>query len=313
MTEQEQATGSSLRRKNNLARGEHRGGHYSTRRWSTPPLFQPEHRCALAGSILVAALGLVQPAAAATPDLCQTDKGCKSLTERASQHAAQTRYEEALTLYQAAYDLSKEPRILVNIGRCHYRLGRSRKAIDAYTKFQTASFDLEPELAARVKQFMEEAEQAIAADKPDTSSLSPKKEASLPVTTTAPLFVPSDVSSTEPIPANRDAPSLADSSSGRPAWRLGLGIGLTLLGLTATGLGAAAISVDGKCVSPSDSDPNQCVPMASSDGSRTISVTNGLTPGIPLLVGGIVFTVSGIILAAIPSRRSAEKSTTASK
>lgn len=244
-------------------------------------------------------------AVAATPDRCQADKDCKALTERAAQFASQTRYEEALSLYQAAYDLSKEPRILVNIGRCHYRLGRSRKAIDAYAKFQAAPFEPEPELQARVKQFVDEAEQAIAADQP---AAPPSKDASSSPSSPS-LYVPSDVSSAEPQPSLL----LKTEPSGRPAWRIGLGLGMVALGLVSSGLGAAAISVNGNCVTPLDSNSNQCAPSASADGNRTIAVVNGLQPGIPLLVGGIVLTVGGIALAAAPARKAADRPTSASK
>lgn len=249
------------------------------------------------------------PAAAATPDRCQADKDCKAMTERASQFAAQTRYEEALSIYQAAYDISKEPRVLVNIGRCQYRLGRSRKALDAYKKFQIAQFEPEPELQARVGQFIEEAERAIAADRPDGPDPTPQTAApAAQAATTAPLFVPKDAPSVEPPPSVLSASSSTAASQGRPAWRLGLGIGLAALGLAATGLGAAAISVHGSCATPLDTNPSQCTPMTDPDGNRTISVLNGLAPGIPLLVGGIVFTVGGIALAAAPPRRTAEQS-----
>src|SRR5438128_2488385 len=49
------------------------------------------------------------PAWAATADRCQEDRTCKEQTDRAAQLAGQTLYEEALTLYQSAYDRFHEP------------------------------------------------------------------------------------------------------------------------------------------------------------------------------------------------------------
>ena len=278
--------------------------HVRTRRGQTPTSVAMR----TAGLCLLVALQVTRPAAAATPDLCQADKDCKAMTDRAAQFAAQTRYEEALSIYQAAYDISKEPRVLVNIGRCHYRLGRSRKALDAYTRFQTAPFEPEPELQARVRQFVEEAQRAIAADAPDSQTAAPPKAAAVVTTGTVPLFVPKDAPSVEPPPSIAATASPATATQGRPVWRLGLGIGLAALGLAATGLGAAAISAHGSCATPQDTNPSLCTPMTAMDGNRTISVINGLAPGIPLLVGGIVLTVGGVALAAAPPRRTAEQS-----
>lgn len=262
---------------------------------------------------LLGALALAYPAAAATPDRCQADKDCKTMTERAAQLAAQTRYEEALSIYQAAYDLSKEPRILVNIGRCQYRLGRSRKALDAYAKFQAAPFEPEPELQARVRQFAEEAERAIAADAQDGGGPAPAKEPAPATQSKAPLYVPKDAPAVEPAPSALSLQPAQTAARGRPAWRVGLGIGMAVLGVALGGLGAAAISAHGRCDMPLDANSDLCTPMVAMDGSRTISVVNGLAPGIPLLVGGIVLTAGGIAFLAVPARQTAEPSSAGSQ
>lgn len=66
------------------------------------------------------------------PDRCNPDPECARLIEQAAELAAQTQYEQALERYNKAYERSKEPRLLINIGRSNYRLGRVRLALDAF-------------------------------------------------------------------------------------------------------------------------------------------------------------------------------------
>lgn len=48
-------------------------------------------------------------------------------------------YQGALSGYQEAYNLSKEPLLLFNIGQCHSNLKQYQEAIDAYQRFLTES------------------------------------------------------------------------------------------------------------------------------------------------------------------------------
>lgn len=56
-----------------------------------------------------------------------------------SQHVAEGRrlyaeknYDQALTEFDAAYQIDADPRLLLNIGRCHYMADRPREALDVY-------------------------------------------------------------------------------------------------------------------------------------------------------------------------------------
>ena len=260
------------------------------------------------GLVLAALLGgpAVLPSAgwAATPDVCQADRSCKEQTARAAQLAGQTLYEEALALYQSAYDRSHEPRLLVNLGRCHYRLGRARKALESYAAFQKAEPAPEPELEARLGQFIAEAKLAVASDaagQPEAGKVPPRSGTS----STVELFVPAASPTDEPSPAGSSEPSGRRTIGGRPVYRVVLGASALGVGLTLLGLGVGALSANGQCVTPSDSSVNQCALLYGPDGAPYTRVLDGLTPGIPLLVVGVALSAGGIALIAVPPKKPA--------
>lgn len=256
------------------------------------------------------ALGLLlvgATAQAAAPDRCQAERLCQEQTSVAAQLASQTRYEEALVIYQSAYDHSQEPRLLVNIGRCHYRLGRARRALEFYDAFRKAEPDPEPELATRVGQFISEARQAIASDADHQKPPNPAENASKPPNPAENPPKPVEAAHPEPVPAPLD-PTLAQPGKGarviwgRPAWRVGLGFGGIGLGGLLIGLGAGALSVNGQCVTPSQTSPGFCATQMLPDGQSGISLFDGVRVGAPLLATGGVLAVAGIVLIALPGR-----------
>lgn len=236
---------------------------------------------------------------AAAPDRCQAERLCQEQTSIAAQLASQTRYEEALVIYQSAYDHSQEPRLLVNIGRCHYRLGRSRRALEFYEAFRKAEPAPEPELATRVEQFIGEARQAIASDS-DKPAAEPKVETPQPkVEAPQPKAEPP-----EPTPALvQEQPKSRPTLLGRPAWRVGLGFGAIGLGGVLIGLGAGALAVNGQCVTPSETTPGLCMTQMLPSGQSGISLYDGVRVGAPLVATGGVLVVAGIVLVALPSPR----------
>lgn len=236
---------------------------------------------------------------AAAPDRCQAERLCQEQTGIAAQLASQTRYEEALVIYQSAYDHSQEPRLLVNIGRCHYRLGRARRALEFYDAFRKAEPAPEPELAARVEQFATEARQAIASDTGKPAA-EPKAE--------TPKVEPPPPEPPEPMPAlvqelPQSRPGATPTLLGRPAWRVGLGFGAMGLGGVLIGLGAGALAVNGQCVTPSETTPGLCMTQMLPSGQSGISLYDGVRVGAPLVATGGVLVVAGIVLVALPSRR----------
>lgn len=230
---------------------------------------------------------------AGTSDRCQANRGCQKLSEQATQLAAQRRYEEALALYQRAYDAVREPLLLINIGRCYYRLGQAHKALEFYDEYKKAVPSSEPEVSARLQQWHTEAQQAVDADGgPANKNLTPKEPpAQPPVQKSEPAAEPAK---TEPKEGRRLP---------RPAWRIGLGSAALGLGGIFIGLGGGALSVDGKCAMPSSAAPNLCTAEVGSDGMRTALLIDGKTPGAALLATGGVLIVGGILLIAPPGRR----------
>jgi hypothetical protein len=60
------------------------------------------------------------------------------------------RFEEAYAEFKAAYELSKSPKILGNIGLCAMKLERDGEAIDAYEHYLKEVSDIDPEERAQV-------------------------------------------------------------------------------------------------------------------------------------------------------------------
>lgn len=61
------------------------------------------------------------------------------------------RYEEAYREFSIAYDVSRSPRVLGNIGLCAMKLERDAEAIEAYSKYLFEAKDLDPEERAQVE------------------------------------------------------------------------------------------------------------------------------------------------------------------
>lgn len=257
------------------------------------------------GLVLTALLGGLPPAWAAAPDRCQEDRACQEQTARAAQLASQTSYEEALTLYQSAYDRIQEPRLLLNIGRCHYRLGRARRALETYEAFQKAEPDPDPDVAARLAQFIAEAKLAIASDSkshhPDEAAPSKLPDSPPGVS----LVVPPSAPAEEPAPTDAAAASRGRTVLGRPLYRVAIGASMLGVGAVLLGVGIGALAGHGQCVNPSDANPDLCAVLSQPDGTQYTSVRDGVTPGVPLLLIGVGLAAGGIALIAVPPRKPA--------
>jgi hypothetical protein len=248
----------------------------------------------MAGALLAMLLLAESQAIAVTPDRCQADRACREQSELAAQLAAQTRYDEALPRYEQAYQRVPEPRLLVNIGRCHYRLGRARKALEYFENFQKAGVEVESELGARVSQFIAEAKLAILSD---TVRPVEKPVDKLPEPAPAPLTVP-------PPPPSTSEPRLADAPRDkRPAWRIAVGVSAIGVGALLLGLGGGALSADGKCRTVDETSPDRCQSMVNSQGVLTTMLIDGKSTGIGLLIGGGIIAVGGALLIALPGPR----------
>lgn len=232
--------------------------------------------------------GTLPPAArppAPPADRCIADPACQQLSEQAAEQAALTSYDRALSLYESAYARSHEPRLLLNIGRCYYRLGRVKRALASFHALRVALPALEPELQGRLEPFISEAKASLTADQ------------SAPYSDVEPAPQGGEVKLSEPLWTR---PVL-----GRPLWRIVAGGAAAGVGVVFVGLGAAALAGDGRCLTPSPAGMGLCSPMTRPDGQRSILLTDGVTPGVPLLVVGGALLVGGVVLLALPAREKA--------
>lgn len=111
--------------------------------------------------LLLFATGQVTQAAtpATSADACTLDDACKRLVERALLSSQQKQYAEALQLYQAAFAIQPEPRLLVSIGRMQHKLERWEEARASYQQFLNVSAQPEDEpYRAKAAEWLKEIE-----------------------------------------------------------------------------------------------------------------------------------------------------------
>jgi hypothetical protein len=65
------------------------------------------------------------------------------------------RFEEAYAQFKRAYELSKSPKVLGNMGLCAMKLERDGEAIDAYTRYLRDVSDIDPEERAQIERDLE--------------------------------------------------------------------------------------------------------------------------------------------------------------
>jgi hypothetical protein len=207
----------------------------------------------------------------------------------AAQLATAAHYAEALAIYEAAYARVAEPRLLLNIGRCHFRLGRARKALESFEAFQKAMPDAEPEVLKRLAQYKIDAKTAIVSE--EGTAPPSNTEASIP--------------EEEPPPAPLDPRagqfSVQDFIHSRPRWRLGLGLGLSGAGVLLVAIGAGILAVNGTCVSPAPG--GLCNAMVNAEGQYVTLVSNSIGTGVGVLVPGILLLGGGVTLIVLPGKR----------
>jgi len=102
--------------------------------------------------------------ALATPpvrDPCQEDPACVQRSDAGIQFYEAQKYSEALAEFKAAYATRHAPRILINIGRSLFRLGREEESIIYYRQFIEERPDAEPEERKTVETYITEAQAAL--------------------------------------------------------------------------------------------------------------------------------------------------------
>ncbi|MFO0572861.1 MAG: hypothetical protein U1A78_02590 [Polyangia bacterium] len=149
------------------------------------PMPRTKSRTCAVVLVLCSVLASLQPTlavAGSAGELCQADRDCRKRADAAAKLYNDRKFAEALDEYQAAYELRQDPFLLLNIGRCLFRLGRPRSALTKYELLQKNTPDLDPATARSLEKYMAEAKAALdeeekASPKPPT----PEPVAPLPV------------------------------------------------------------------------------------------------------------------------------------
>lgn len=131
------------------------------------PMPRSKFRTSAVVLVLCSVLSALQPAvavASAAGELCQSDRECRKRADNAAKLYNDRKFAEALTDYQAAYDLKQDPFLLLNIGRCLFRLGRPRSALAKYEQLQKNNPDLDPVTAKSLEKYIAEAKVAVEAE-----------------------------------------------------------------------------------------------------------------------------------------------------
>jgi len=109
-------------------------------------------------------------------------------------------FADALTEYEAGYELAPLPGFLINIAQCQRRLGNLQQALLSYRKFILVAPD--SKFAPEVKSLMGELEQVLAGTAPGGSEKKPERAAE------SSLFLASSLDDEAPLPvpkAERDS------------------------------------------------------------------------------------------------------------
>jgi tetratricopeptide (TPR) repeat protein len=98
-------------------------------------------------------------------DLCQRDPVCREHTAAALKLYNDRRYEDALRAFRTAYRIKAEPLLLLNIGRCLYRLGQPEEALEQYRQFQELAPNPDEPTQQSVARYIDEAQADVTAKK----------------------------------------------------------------------------------------------------------------------------------------------------
>lgn len=134
----------------------------------TSPEIQPIHqrnrslliKRFLEGALLSLAL-FSWSSSALAEDLCSPNPACSALDNRAELAFRTHDYAGAITANRNAFALTQEPRLILNIGRCHHKLGRYKEALSSYAQYGKLVPSPEPEMRETRDRFVKEAEAAL--------------------------------------------------------------------------------------------------------------------------------------------------------
>lgn len=237
----------------------------------------------------------------------QPEGGNEDHATRGLRFYQQKRFEETIVEWEQALKEAPGPDIQFSLARVYFQLGRYPRALELYTQFLldpgTAPIDariIAQRDRAKCEEIIERSKrehQALptpsspsanppASDPsqaPPTAPKQPDPPGTPPATTSQRSLTPAP-----PVPALTETGPAAKMPLARPLWRVVVGAAAIGAGLIVGGFGVGALAVDGSRVEPMDGFP-----------AGTLRTT-GLGAG--LLTGGLLLTVGGAVLIAIPQK-----------
>lgn len=167
---------------------------------------------------VVVLLGLVPYAAATEDPDCNLLPACAIVARAAKRAFEASDFNESLRGYIHGFGLVHDPRLLVSIGRAHFRLGHYQQALEYYERARGLAHD--PEIIPHVTSYAAETREAIV------------RESRLQAAARLLLAPPA-------------APK-AERQSRLPAWRWALGFATIGAGLVLSGIGVSGLLLDGQ-------------------------------------------------------------------
>ena len=111
-------------------------------------------RCAV---VLTGTLFATAAAAQGRLDACAQNPTCAQHSDKGHELYAAKRFDEALAEFQAAYKVEHEPLLLINEGRCYYRLGQPKLALAYYNRYLKRVPAPEPKVRESLDRYIAEA------------------------------------------------------------------------------------------------------------------------------------------------------------
>lgn len=245
---------------------------------------------ALRLGLLLVYLAWVSPALADETDLCVSDSVCKEHEDLALSLSAAKDYTGALTEFRAAYARVPIARLLINIGRSFFRIGKPREALKYYGRFLRVEPNADTEITQRVHRYMNEAE-AAALNGPD--ALDPPglpTEAPLRQSPNAELKLPGS-GEIEPAVGNDSLPATTSPHRSFPAGAVSL-VTLGVAGLVVcTGLGIRTKDLSAEFLS--DSGPFNRDLYSQGQTMSQVAIAFGVWGGASIVAGSIWLAVWG--------------------
>ena len=239
---------------------------------------------------LLAWLAWASPALADEEDLCVSDAVCKEHEDRALTLSAAKDYTGALIEFRAAYARAPIARLLINIGRSFFRIGKPREALKYYGRFLRVEPNADAEITQRVHRYMKEAEASAlnGPDAPDPPGLT--TEAPLGQRPTAEPKPPGS-GEIEPVEGSGSPPAATSPRRSFPTGAVSL-MGLGVAGLAVCiGLGIRTVDLSAEIVS--DSGPFDRSLYSQGQTMSQVAIAIGIWGGASTVAGGIWFAVWG--------------------